>query len=209
MKILNLYAGIGGNRKLWPEKHDITAVERSQEIADIYRELYPGDDVVVADAHQYLLEHYEEFDFIWSSPPCPTHSKMRKIGVEKGQYPPKYPDMKLYEEILFLQAYFEGDFVVENVEPFYEPLINPQRLGRHLFWSNFSIPDLELETPSIDGYNIQEMEEAYGFDLSNYTFQDNRKDKVLKNCVHPEIGLAILKSKSKKQSTLPGMVSTR
>ena len=27
LKILNLYAGIGGNRKLWGNEHDITAVE--------------------------------------------------------------------------------------------------------------------------------------------------------------------------------------
>lgn len=33
MKILNLYAGIGGNRKLWGNEHDITAVELRPEIA--------------------------------------------------------------------------------------------------------------------------------------------------------------------------------
>ena len=27
MRILNLYAGIGGNRKLWGEEHEVTAVE--------------------------------------------------------------------------------------------------------------------------------------------------------------------------------------
>jgi DNA (cytosine-5)-methyltransferase 1 len=27
MRILNLYAGIGGNRKLWGDDHEITAVE--------------------------------------------------------------------------------------------------------------------------------------------------------------------------------------
>lgn len=35
MKILNLYAGIGGNRKLWPDDHEITAVENVQHINDI------------------------------------------------------------------------------------------------------------------------------------------------------------------------------
>ena len=26
MKILNLYAGVGGNRKLWSSEHEITAI---------------------------------------------------------------------------------------------------------------------------------------------------------------------------------------
>ena len=69
MKILNLYAGIGGNRKLWGDEHDITAVELMPEIAKIYKELYPNDTVIVGDAHEYLRLHFREFDFIWASPP--------------------------------------------------------------------------------------------------------------------------------------------
>jgi DNA (cytosine-5)-methyltransferase 1 len=37
MKILNLYAGIGGNRKLWGNKHNITAVEFNNTIAEKYK----------------------------------------------------------------------------------------------------------------------------------------------------------------------------
>ena len=59
MKILNLYCGIGGNRKLWPDKYNITAVEFNEDIANIYKDLYPNDKVIVADAHQYLLENYK------------------------------------------------------------------------------------------------------------------------------------------------------
>lgn len=69
MKILNLYAGIGGNRKLWGDEHEITAVEYKPEIAKIYQDFFPNDKMVVGDAHQYLLGHFNEFDFIWSSPP--------------------------------------------------------------------------------------------------------------------------------------------
>ena len=50
MKILNLYAGIGGNRKLW-EGHDITAVEHNHPIANIYKDLFPNDDMIIGDAH--------------------------------------------------------------------------------------------------------------------------------------------------------------
>jgi hypothetical protein len=73
MRILNLYAGIGGNRALW------------------------------GDEHQYLIDHYKEYDFIWSSPmltpvsmtydnvlnnlmgqcgPCKCHFKPSVIGCE-------------------------------------------------------------------------------------------------------------------------------
>jgi len=70
IKILNLYAGIGGNRKLWPDQEiEVTAIENNKSIAKIYKDFFPNDTVIVGDAHQYLLEHYKEFDFIWSSPP--------------------------------------------------------------------------------------------------------------------------------------------
>ena len=35
--------------------------------------------------------------------------------------------MKLYEEIIFLDNYFKGKYVVENVIPYYEPLIAAQK----------------------------------------------------------------------------------
>jgi len=125
VKVLNLYSGLGGNRKLWTDV-EVTAVEYKQEIADIYKHFFPEDTVVVADAHQYLLEHFKEFDFIWSSPPCPSHSRVRKFSsVVRGQSEPIFPSMKLYEEILFLQGYFEGKWVVENVISWYNPLIKP------------------------------------------------------------------------------------
>src|SRR3990167_10923497 len=136
MKILNLYAGIGGNRKLWGDEHEITAVENVPEIAKIYADFFPKDVIIIGDAHQYLLEHYKEYEFIWSSPPCPSHNKIRnEAGVGSGQNEPIYPDMKLYEEIIFLQhmfklenSGFKGKYVVENVVSYYKPLIPPQEV---------------------------------------------------------------------------------
>src|SRR3990167_10729101 len=84
MRILNLYAGIGGNRKLWGDEHEITAVEYKSEIAAIYSDFFPNDKVIVTDAHQYLLEHYKEFDFIWSSPPCPEREG--RVGFDLSKY---------------------------------------------------------------------------------------------------------------------------
>ena len=148
MKILNLYAGIGGNRKLWGDDDEVTAIEYDENIAKIYQQNFPNDRVIVTDAHQYLLEHFREYDFIWASPPCPSHSRVRKQlaikrkkdGTIYEQNKPIYPDMKLYQEIILLDNYYDGYYVVENVVPYYEPLIEPQKLGRHLFWSNFEIP---------------------------------------------------------------------
>ena len=142
MKILNLYACLGGNRYKWDEVTDVevTAVEWDEELARLYQERFPNDKVIVADAHQYLLDHYKEFDFIWSSPPCPTHSRINLSMKTKRKM--KYPDMRLYQEIIFLDNYFTGQYVVENVIPFYEPLIPAHKRHRHLYWTNFKLPIL-------------------------------------------------------------------
>lgn len=197
MKILNLYAGIGGNRKLWGDEHEITAVEYKPKIAKVYQDLFPNDNVITTDAHQYLLDHYEEFDFIWSSPPCPTHSKLGRLRAlntdnsATGQYsPPRFPDMKLYEEIIFLKHYFKGKWVVENVVAYYEPLIRPTEIQRHHFWSNFLIRVRNYGADNIEKGTRKQWESKLGYDLSKYS--GFRKDTVLRNCVQPELGLHIL-----------------
>ena len=144
MKILNLYAGVGGNRKLW-EGHEITAVESDKKIATLYRKLYPQDKVIEGDAHAWLLAAYEQYDFIWSSPPCQSHGRMVKASRHR---PTSYPDLRLYEEVIFLRHFFKGRWLVENVSPYYEPLLQPSaRLGRHLIWGNFPISPFNLATP--------------------------------------------------------------
>ncbi len=190
MKILNLYSGIGGNRKLWKDV-DVTAVENDSSIAAIYVDLFPQDNVVRGDAHQYLLDHYKEFDFIWSSPPCQSHSSFRfNICVRYRGTKAQYPDMKLYQEILFLKHHAECKWVVENVKPYYEPLIKPDHiLMRHLFWSNFEIPNANISKDNIRKAQIPQLQEKYGYDLSNYDLSNKRQ--VLRNCVDPKLGLHI------------------
>jgi len=191
LKILNLYAGIGGNRKLWGDEHEITAVEWKPEIAKIYQDFFPNDKMVIGDAHAYLLEHFEDFDFIWSSPPCPSHSHIRKeLAVEaRGQNKPIYPDMKLYEEILLLKGYFKGKYCVENVVSWYEPLIEPSHIASHYYWTNFLIPQIEVESRNHLG-TLDELQVRKGFDLSKYKGVDKRM--ILRNCVEPEVGKHIL-----------------
>ena len=192
MKILNLYSGIGGNRKLWGDL-DITAIEYDESIAKVYKDLFPQDNVIVCDAHEYLLDNFKKFDFIWSSPPCQTHSSFRQnICVRFRGTKPKYPDMKLYEEILFLKYNFSGGYVVENVKPYYKPLINAKLIQRHLFWSNFDIKELEVEKDNIRKAQIPDLEKKYGYDLSSYKLKNKRQ--ILRNCVHPLLGKHILKT---------------
>lgn len=195
MKILNLYAGIGGNRKLWGDEHEVTAIEYDPYILKIYQDYFPNDKVSAADAHQYLREHFNEFDFIWSSPPCQTHSSFRQnIGVRYRGVEPKYPDMRLYQEILFLQANFKGKWLVENVKPYYKPLIEPTVvLDRHLFWTNFEIPKKEFKKEYwIRHSQIPQLQKLHGFDLSSYKLKNKRQ--ILRNCVYPELGLHVLNS---------------
>lgn len=200
MKILNLYAGLGGNRKHW-SGHDITAVEYTDDIAEQYAESYPNDKVVIADAHQYLLQHYKEFDFVWSSPPCQSHSRMIRSGKNRK---PRYPDMKLYEEILFLKHNFDGLWVVENVVPYYGELISAKRLGRHLFWSNFEIQD--HSPPEYKGFinktNLEGKEALIKWlgikcDKNIYYEGNHCPAQVLRNCVHPDTGLFVLQQAEK------------
>ena len=200
MKILNLYSGIGGNRKKWGDKHEIVAVENNEKIAKIYQDFFPKDKVIVADAHQYLLEHFKEFDFIWSSPPCPSHSRSRFWGMNRG-YKPIYPDMKLYEEILLLKHYFNGKYCVENVISFYKPLVDSQKVGRHYFWSNFIINQIKLPKLSDIINSLTELEKRYGFKIRNYDI-DGDKRVFLRNCVEPELGLHIFKEAFREQNKL-------
>jgi DNA (cytosine-5)-methyltransferase 1 len=192
VKVLNLYSGLGGNRKHW-KNVQVVAVEKSSKIADVYQELYPEDTVVVGDAHQYLLDHYDEFDFVWSSPPCQTHSKMMKGTRHKAK---RYPDLKLYEEIIFLQHFFKGKWVVENVKPYYDPLIKPTAiLGRHYFWSNFDIDSFDVPSPRnfISSCNVsgsEMMKEWLGihYEGNIYYEKNHCPAQVLRNCVHPDLG---------------------
>jgi DNA (cytosine-5)-methyltransferase 1 len=201
-KILNLYACLGGNRYKWDEVADnleITAVELDPEAARLYQERFPNDPVIVADAHQYLLDHYKEFDFIWSSPPCPTHSKVRMTQKNTDAFKPLYPDMKLYQEILFLEHTFNGKYLVENVIPYYDPLIQAKKRGRHLYWSNFNLPSLLSERKDSSGLMSGGLDEVshwckfHDYDFYKYK-GTQRRDKMARNLVDYEAGRTILET---------------
>ena len=197
-KILNLYACLGGNRYKWDEvanNLEITAVELDPEAARLYQERFPNDTVIVADAHQYLLDHYKEFDFIWSSPPCPTHSRFNLSMKTKRKM--KYPDMKLYQEIIFLEHYFNGKYVVENVIPFYTPLIASKERNRHLYWTNFNLPNTvsNRKNPDLGRTKnlIDALSEFHDYDFYKYKGKQSRQ-KMARNLVDYEAGKTILET---------------
>ena len=183
-KILNLYSCLGGNRYKWNEvakeagiEIEVTAIELDPEAARLYQERFPNDTVIVADAHQYLLDHYKEFDFIWSSPPCPTHSRTNYFLNAQGII--RYPDMSLWQEIILLNTFYKGKFCIENVISYYEPMFNPQLLGRHYIWSNFKIPNIDLPKNDI-GKMCGKNQTA------------SKKTKEERNAVNSDLGLHIL-----------------
>ena len=211
MKILNLYACLGGNRYKWNEVNndiEVTAVELDPEAARLYQERFPNDKVIVADAHQYLLDHYKDFDFIWSSPPCPSHSRFQTSmkTIRKMEY----PDMKLYQEIIFLDNFYEGKYCVENVIPYYEPLIKGQQRDRHLYWTNFVLPnDLRgRKNPDLSRTKdlVTELSKFHDYDFRKYKGEQSVQ-KMARNLVDYEAGKTIFEtalgiiSKSKTEQT--------
>mgnify|MGYP002507812732 CR=1 FL=1 len=187
IKVFNGCAGIGGNAFKW-DNCEVVAVENEPKIAEVYKKLNPTHTVIVGDAYEYFKNHHQEFNFAWWSPPCQKHSKMMKATRHNVA---DYPDFKLYEVIVFCQHFFKGKWVVENVIPYYEPLIKPTaKLQRHLFWSNFDLPAKEFEKDKIRTAQIPDLQRLHGIDLSNYKISDKRQ--ILRNCVHAELGKYIL-----------------
>lgn len=131
------------------------------------------------------------------------------LGVCGGKTNPIYPDMRLYEEVILLKHHFKGKWVVENVMAYYEPLIKPQKIGRHWYWSNFNIVNIEVKPSRISQqskeysksptriYKASDFEELYGYDLSKYKEVDKRL--LLRNCVEPKTALHIFKCAFKEK----------
>ena len=218
-KVLNLYACLGGNRYKWDEvakeagiNLEVTAVELDPEAARLYAERFPNDKVIIGDAHEYLLNNYKNFNFIWSSPPCPTHSRINISQYTRENWKPKYPSMSLYEEIIFLQHYFKGKYCIENVIPFYEPLIPAKKRHRHLYWTNFNLPNELSKRKNPDLARTKNLISAlckfHDYDFNKYK-GEQAKNKMARNLVDYEAGktifqtaLGIYKKDNAKQTEL-------
>lgn len=196
LKVLNGYSGLGGNRKLW-QNVEVTAVELDPKIAKVYQDLNPNDKVIIGDVVEYLLNNYENYDFIWLSPTCQSNSRMIRSGKNRK---PRLPDLKLYELKLFLDHNYKGKYVIENVIPYYKPVIEPTaKLGRHLFWSNFKIKDFHVKQPKnfIKTGTVAgslELKKWLGINYDGNLYYNGNHDpcQVLRNCVHPLLGNHVL-----------------
>ena len=136
--------------------------------------------------HSSVKNIESEIEWNWKA-------SLKEFKKEKTSYTTKYYSSDHYIEILFLKYYFEGKWVVENVNPFYDPLIKPTaKIGRHLFWSNFEIASIGFGDADIHSGKREDLQSAHGFDISGYQFTI-RKDKILRNCVKPELGAHILR----------------
>lgn len=78
---------------------------------------------------------------------------------------------------------------MENVVGYYEPLLRPQEIARHYIWANFRIRPYNIKSRGHHN-RIVKAQEKKGFDISPYGGID--KEKILRNCVEPELGLHIL-----------------
>lgn len=119
---------------------------------------------------------------------------MQNLRVKGYGDKPKFPDGKLFEEVVFLQNWCEVPFVVENVIPYYKQWIaGAQKIGRHLYWANFPIAELPHEKQeNLRKVQIPELQALHGIDLSAYKLSNRRQ--VLRNMVPPRVGLHIFDS---------------
>lgn len=100
--------------------------------------------------------------------------------------------MALYQEIILLNYYFEGKYVVENTIPYYEPLIQGVKTGGHIWWSNFHIPNIDHGSRGHRDGTVESLSERKLTDLSKFEIKDKRK--LLRNAVEPDVGLKILEA---------------
>jgi hypothetical protein len=129
--------------------------------------------------------NFKKFDFIWASPPCPTHSRTNYF-TQAIKKVPTYPDMKLWQEIIYLNQFYKGLWCIENVIPFYEPFL-PQytKIGRHFIWSNFKIPVIDMPKNEIG--TMMKQYEGTGKHAHDKSLAD-------RNSVNSDLGLHVLQS---------------
>ena len=108
----------------------------------------------------------------------------------------KFPDMKLYEEILFLKHLYNGKYVIENVIPYYDPLIPAQKRHRHLYWTNFNLPNVLTNREARISTGTSEVKKLCEFhDYDFYKYKGNQPtNKIARNLVDYEAGKTIFET---------------
>lgn len=210
-KILNLFAGFGGNRSSW-KNVQVDAVEIEPEIAKIYKKRFPEDQVFVQDVDSFLRDknnNLEDYDLIWASPPCTTHSQMQKFPRSETTRI-AIPRMdQIYGLMIWFPRNYSGKWVIENVQPYYiAPIPRTVFIDRHYFWANFPIKKTTFRNGTnwkhgkIGGIMrkpisllIKELDLTPVLADIKATFGRHTKkryEQVIRNCVDPKVGKYIL-----------------
>jgi len=120
-RLLDLFSGAGGAARGYQNAgFHVTGVDIA------WQENYAGDVFHRADAIDYCLSHWTEFDAIHASPPCQAHTTLAKGNNNNTD---AYPD--LIEATRAVLSMTGKPWVIENVPS--APLHNPITLCGEMF----------------------------------------------------------------------------
>ena len=122
MKLLDLFCGAGGAAMGYHRAgFEVVGVDINEQPN------YPFE-FIQADAIEYLVNHYKDFDAIHASPPCQCFSMMQNIHKNKDKHPDLIePTRKLLEEL-------DKPYIIENV------IGAPLRIDLFLCGTMFGLP---------------------------------------------------------------------
>jgi len=196
VRVLDLYAGLGGTdkgiRKVAAEKNiklDYYAIEIDPAVCQAHKKNHLESNVICADVKDWL-DKVTDFDFVWASPPCQTHSINNYSNKAIG-YKTKPVDWSLWHVIDILQRAETIPFVVENVKIWYnEPFKHNFKLDRHYFWTNLQLVPFDYhKKPAKEWCHISVKDWQEYHQLEPATTGDKRQQ--LRNCVHWSIAAGI------------------
>jgi len=198
IKILDLFCGLGGVAKgfqKYLDEHNIEyeyiAVDIDSLVLKAHKCNNPKSHVILRDAYSFTDDELKEFDFIWASPPCQSHSRANHIWKRYN------PDMRLYDLIRQLNGVGKP-FVVENVIPYYKPPIKPSyRIDRHFLWTNIKLPLFieKVKRPPLHKMGIKELAKYHDvmIDCLPQEWDPRTKRQHLRNMVNWRLSYRLAK----------------
>ena len=196
LKILDLFAGFGGTTRglqKWLDENNISyeyyAIDIDKQTLKVHKYWNKKSIVIQRDAYTFTKDELREYDFIWASPPCQSHSRAQVIWKRRK------PDMRLYTLICKLHQVGKP-FIVENVVPYYKPPIMwDYKIDRHIFWTNLDLSDVRvnIKRKPIYKMSLHELAEYHGIPYKYVRIYKGDKRQALRNIVNWRISYAIAK----------------